>query len=221
MTNHEHAGFEAKAILWDFGGIFTGSPFHSTDSYAETLGIARSDLNQLVLGYGIADGDHHWHRLERGEISMIEAAKESIAAVENAGVKNFNLQDFFASMGGKNENSEAMFDGVRRYKNLGIKQMILSNNIREFGKTWKPMLPHGLFDGIIDSSEVGVRKPDPEIFKIALSKAETLPHQTIFLDDYPEHVDVAQSLGIIGINVGVNPLEALTELDSLLNVSSG
>ena len=82
------------------------------------------------------------------------------------------------------------------------------------------MLPDGLFDGIIDSREVGVRKPDPEIFKIALSKAETLPHQTIFLDDYPEHVDVAQSLGIIGINVGANPLEALTELDSLLNVSS-
>lgn len=151
---------------------------------------------------------------------MIEAAKEAVAAVENVGVANFNLQDFFASMSGENSNAEAMFNGVRRYKNLGIKQIILSNNIREFGKTWKPMLPDGLFDGIIDSSEVGVRKPNPEIFKIALAKAETLPNQTIFLDDYPEHVDVARSLGIIGINVGPNPLEALTELDSLLNVSS-
>jgi epoxide hydrolase-like predicted phosphatase len=220
MTTQEHAGFEAKAILWDFGGIFTGSPFHSIDDYAETLGIEGSLLVQLVLGYGIVDGNHPWHRLERGEISMIEAAKEAVAAVENVGVANFNLQDFFASMSGENSNAEAMFNGVRRYKNLGIKQIILSNNIREFGKTWKPMLPDGLFDGIIDSSEVGVRKPNPEIFKIALAEAETLPNQTIFLDDYPEHVDVARSLGIIGINVGPNPLEALTELDSLLNVSS-
>ena len=220
MTTQEHAGFEAKAILWDFGGIFTGSPFHSIDDYAETLGIEGSLLVKLVLGYGIVDGKHPWHRLERGEISMIEAAKEAVAAVENVGVANFNLQDFFASMSGENSNAEAMFNGVRRYKNLGIKQIILSNNIREFGKTWKPMLPDGLFDGIIDSSEVGVRKPNPEIFKIALAKAETLPNQTIFLDDYPEHVDVARSLGIIGINVGPNPLEALTELDSLLNVSS-
>jgi len=220
MTTQEHAGFEAKAILWDFGGVFTGSPFHSIDDYAETLGIEGSLLVQLVLGYGIVDGNHPWHRLERGEISMIEAAKEAVAAVENVGVANFNLQDFFASMSGENSNAEAMFNGVRRYKNLGIKQIILSNNIREFGKTWKPMLPDGLFDGIIDSSEVGVRKPNPEIFKIALAKAETLPNQTIFLDDYPEHVDVARSLGIIGINVGPNPLEALTELDSLLNVSS-
>ncbi|HJM28168.1 MAG: HAD family phosphatase [Acidimicrobiales bacterium] len=219
MTLQDLPRADVKAILWDFGGVFTGSPFYSVDNYAEKLGIERELLVQLVLGYGIPDGDHHWHKLERGEIPMIEAAKESVRAVRKAGVQNFNVKDFFASMGGKNENAGEMFEGVKRYKELGIKQFILSNNIREFGKTWKAMLPEGLFDGIVDSCEVGVRKPDPEIFKIALTKAETPPNQTVFLDDYPEHVEVARSMGITGVNVGANPLDALKELDALLNVS--
>ena len=107
---------------------------------------------------------------------------------------------------------------LRKYKKLGIKQIILSNNIQEFAESWKPMLPKGLFNGIVDSSEVGVRKPDPEIFRIALLKAEIKPAQAIFLDDYPEHVNVARSMGIRGINVGANPLNALTELDEILKV---
>ena len=209
---------DVKAIFWDFGGVFTGSPFFSVNNYAETLGTERELLIRLVLGYGIPDGDHHWHRLERGEISMVEAAQESVKAVTEAGIHNFNLKDFFSSMGGKSENADRMFEGVRKYKKLGIKQIILSNNIQEFAKSWKPMLPKGLFNGIVDSSEVGVRKPDPEIFRIALLKAEIKPAQAIFLDDYPEHVNVARSMGIRGINVGANPLNALTELDEILKV---
>ena len=94
-------------ILWDFGGVFTGSPFYSTGAYANHLGIEDSTLVKLVLGYGMSDGDHHWHRLERGEITMNEAAKEAIAAVEASGVKGFDIRDFFKSMGGENESTKA------------------------------------------------------------------------------------------------------------------
>ena len=55
-----------------------------------------------------------------------------------------------------------MFDAVWRYKDLGITNFILSNNIREFSSSWKSMLPENVFDEIIDSSEVGIRKPDPK-----------------------------------------------------------
>ena len=60
-----------ECILWDFGGVFTGSPFYSIDNYAGHLGVKPQQLIELVLGYGLEDGDHHWHRLERGEITCL------------------------------------------------------------------------------------------------------------------------------------------------------
>ena len=78
------------------------------------------------------------------------------------------------------------------------------------------MVPENLFDGIIDSSQGGVRKPDPAIFNLALELANASPSTTIFLDDYEEHIRVANSIGISGILVGENPTEALLELETLV-----
>ena len=121
-----------ECILWDFGGVFTGSPFYSIDNYAGHLGVKPQQLIELVLGYGLEDGDHHWHRLERGEITMAEALEEIEALISASGIQGFAIRDFFKSMGGENDKTQEMFDAVRRYKDLGITQLILSNNIREF-----------------------------------------------------------------------------------------
>ena len=205
-----------ECILWDFGGVFTGSPFYSIDIYSAHLGVKSQELIELVLGYGLDDGDHHWHRLERGEITMAEALEEIEVLTSARGIEGFEIRDFFKSMGGRNDTTEEMFDAVRRYKDLGISQFILSNNILEFSSSWKAMLPENIFDGIIDSSEVGIRKPDPKIFTLALQIADNSADKTIFLDDYVEHVKVAEELGIKGIHVGPNPLDAVKQLDKLL-----
>ena len=205
-----------ECILWDFGGVFTGSPFYSIDIYSAHLGVKSQELIELVLGYGLDDGDHHWHRLERGEITMAEALEEIEVLTSARGIEGFEIRDFFKSMGGRNDTTEEMFDAVRRYKDLGISQFILSNNILEFSSSWKAMLPENIFDGIIDSSEVGIRKPDPKIFTLALQIADNSADKTIFLDDYVEHVTVAEELGIKGIHVGPNPLDAVKQLDKLL-----
>ena len=205
-----------ECILWDFGGVFTGSPFYSIDIYSAHLGVKSQELIELVLGYGLDDGDHHWHRLERGEITMVEALEEIEVLTSTRGIEGFEIRDFFKSMGGKSDTTEEMFDAVRRYKDLGISQFILSNNILEFSPSWKSMLPENVFDGIIDSSEVGIRKPDPKIFTLALQIADNSADKTIFLDDYLEHVRVAEELGIKSIHVGPNPLDAVKQLDKLL-----
>jgi epoxide hydrolase-like predicted phosphatase len=205
-----------ECIFWDFGGVFTGSPFYATDNYSKQLGIETQELTKLVLGYGLEDGEHHWHKLERGEISLKHATKEIISSVENSGIEGFEIRDFFKSIGGASNTTAAMFNAVRRFKEMGLAQYILSNNIREFSSSWKSMLPENLFDGIIDSSEVGARKPNPEIFALALQVSGLPAAKTVFLDDYPEHVTVASSLGIKSIHVGPNPLDAVSELESLL-----
>jgi len=206
-----------ETVLWDFGGIFTGSPFYGRNEYAASLGMTVESITKLVLGYGLPNGDHPWHKLERGEVTMEEAAREVLQSVENAGIAGFDFEKFFKSMSSRPEHSDKMYEGVRRLKARGICQIIVSNNFREFQSIWKSMVPENLFDEIVDSSQVGVRKPDPAIFHIALDLANASPETTVFLDDYEEHIQVANSMGIKGILVGEDPTEALSELESLVS----
>ena len=62
-----------EVVLWDFGGVFTGSPFEAIDHYARSQNADPEAFRRLVFGDYAVDGDHVWHRLERGEISMLDA----------------------------------------------------------------------------------------------------------------------------------------------------
>lgn len=221
MTSNLRSAERVETILWDFGGVFTGSPFHTLDGYAASLGVASSEITKLVFGYGVPNGSHPWHKLERGEVTMEEATRQCVREVELAGIQGFDLRSFFAAIGGKTDQANEMYAGVKRLKAKGIQQIIVSNNIREFAETWQSMLPEELFDDIVDSSNVGVRKPDPAIFHLALNVAESTPESTVFLDDYEEHVQVANSMGIHGIVVGKNPIKTLAVLENLVKKRNG
>lgn len=203
-------------MLWDYGGVFSTSPLHALDSYAATLGGNGHAMIDIVLGYHQADGDHHWHRLERGEITMKEAFELTEAAVEASGIEGFSVGEFFKSMGGTGHPRDEMFAGVARLKAAGTRHAILSNNVAEIADRWRSTLPDDLFADIIDSSAVGVRKPDPAIYELTLERMGATPAETVFLDDHPANVEAAQALGITGIHVGPNPLEALAEAEALI-----
>ena len=203
-------------MLWDYGGVFSGSPFHGLETYAETLGASGKSMIDIVLGYHEPDGDHHWHRLERGEITMEEGFKLSAAAAAEQGIDNFSVGDLFRAIGGAPDERDAMFAGVARLQAAGMRHAILSNNIAEIADRWQSSLPAGLFADVIDSSAVGVRKPDPAIYEITLDRMAATPAETVFLDDHLANIEAAQALGITGIHVGPNPLEALAEAEALI-----
>jgi epoxide hydrolase-like predicted phosphatase len=211
-----------EAVLWDFGGVFTQSPFHHLDEYATGLGSTGDELVDLVLGYHLDDGDHPWHRLERGELSLADAARDVTRLATEAGIDGFDLQAFFATMGGVDGgvHREAMFAVVERVRASGRRNAVLSNNIMEFSSRWKGLLPSGLFDDVVDSSEVGFRKPDPAIFALALERLGGLtPDQAVFLDDHPGNVAAAAELGITAMLVGENPLDTAAALLAFLGLA--
>jgi putative hydrolase of the HAD superfamily len=213
-----------EAVLWDFGGVFTQSPFHHLDEYAVGLGATGAELVDLVLGYHLDDGDHPWHRLERGELSLADAARDVTKLAADAGIDGFDLQAFFATMGGVDGGAhrEAMFGVVEQVRASGRRNAVLSNNIVEFSSRWRALLPDGLFDDVVDSSEVGFRKPDPAIFVLALERLGGLtPEQAVFLDDHPGNIAAAAELGIAAMLVGENPLEAAAALLALLDLGPG
>ena len=100
----------------------------------------------------------------------------------------------------------------------GCRTAIVTNNIREFGQGWRGMLPIAeLFDAVIDSHEVGVRKPDPRIFELALERVGAVaPARAVFLDDFQGNVAAAERLGLRGVLVEEAWERAITTLHDLL-----
>lgn len=207
-----------KAVLWDFGGVFTASPFTGVRRYAEGLGVEPKTLQELVFGPYEQDTDHPWHRLERGEQTMAATSKELAVLAENSGIDGFTLDDFFQSMRldeiSKQTDRSAVADMVRKLKDAGIRHAIITNNIAEFREAWRQMIPvDELFDEVVDSSAEGMRKPNPAIYHLALERLGGLaPQETVFLDDAVSNVEAARKLGIHGIHVQEDPTAAMEEL---------
>jgi putative hydrolase of the HAD superfamily len=113
-----------------------------------------------------------------------------------------------------------MFAMVEQVRASGRRNAVLSNNIVEFSSRWRALLPDGLFDDVVDSSEVGFRKPDPAIFALALERLGGLsPDQAVFLDDHPGNVAAATEIGITALLVGENPLDTAAALLDLLGIT--
>jgi epoxide hydrolase-like predicted phosphatase len=127
----------------------------------------------------------------------------------------FEMLKYMSSDGGPRT---AVIDRTRRLRAEGYRTALVTNNIVEFREFWRPMVPlDELFDVVVDSSEVGVRKPDPRIFHLTLDQlGGVAPERSVFLDDYPGNVDAARRLGMYGIVVESDPGRALAELDRVL-----
>ena len=209
---------QIKAVLWDFGGVFTASPFAGVRKYAESLGVDSRTLREIVFGPYEQDMDHPWHRLERGEQTMDATSEELAALAENSGIDGFTLDGFFQSMrldeSSKDADRSAVVGTVRTLKEAGIRHAIITNNIAEFRQAWRQMIPvDELFEEVVDSSAEGIRKPDPAIYHLALERLGGLaPQETVFLDDAISNVEAARNLGIYGIHVKEDPAPAMEEL---------
>lgn len=210
-----------RAVLFDFGGVFTDSPFHAVHDFGEELGLGAEDVTRIVFGSYEHDGEHPWHQLERGEISL-EQARQSIMELGQAVNHQIDIYDLFARMAGNNagaDDRQPLVDRVRLLKEQGYVTGIITNNVAEFGDGWRGLIPvDELFDFVVDSSSAGVRKPDPRIFEIALAQLDGIAAgESLFLDDYPANVAAARALGLQALHVGTDLEATLRELEQLLD----
>ena len=208
-----------KAVLFDFGGVFTDSPFHAFSAYAEKIGASRAQVIDIVFGGYDRDTDHPWHRVERGEISL-ESAREDIAALGRAQDLRIDIWDVFMAMA---ENGGGLrtelVEYVPRIRKAGLSTGIVTNNVVEFKEHWRAMLPvDDYFDFVIDSSEVGIRKPNPAIFLRALEVGGLAPEEAIFLDDFEGNVAAARALNIHSILVDGDGTKTVADLDAVLGL---
>jgi putative hydrolase of the HAD superfamily len=166
---------------------------------------------------GETDDVPAWHRLERGEIDM---AEYYALIVERAPALLGRSIDFDAY--GRFMRSSAPgvhWEVVHRIRELRgtVKLGLLTNNVKEFGEHWRSTFPiDELFEVIVDSSHVGMRKPDPEIYLLTCSQLGVEPVEAVFVDDNADNVAAARALGMETVHFGDDPRVALAELDAVL-----
>jgi epoxide hydrolase-like predicted phosphatase len=206
------------AVLFDFGGVFTPSPFGAFETVAHELGVEPRVVLEIVFGPYELDTDHPWHRLERGELGLGDARAEIMKLGEARGLTLDPIQ-VLVRMSGGGATREPLVARTRALRREGYRTALVTNNAREFGPSWRNLLPlDELFDTVVDSSAVGVRKPNPAIFERALAEiGGVAPNRSIFLDDHPGNVAAAERLGMQGVLVGHDPADALARLEHLLS----
>lgn len=206
-----------RAVLFDFGGVFTESPFEAARAVGRELGVDPVLMMETVFGPYDDDTDHPWHRLERGEMTLMQARQDILALGESRGFESDLFRVLAALSRGSGPRTE-MIARTRALREAGLLTAIVTNNALEFRDAWRAILPlDELFDVVVDSSEVGFRKPDPRIFRRALELLGNVPaDRAVFLDDYEGNVVAARALGMQGILVGADPSSALAALDLLL-----
>jgi epoxide hydrolase-like predicted phosphatase len=106
---------------------------------------------------------------------------------------------------------------IRSLKRSGLRLGLLTNNVKEFGEHWRATFPiEELFEEIVDSSHVGMRKPDAEIYLLMCKRMGIEPSDAVFVDDNADNVAAARALGMEAVHFGADPWAALHELDAVL-----
>ena len=190
-------------VIFDLGGVImkNGGPRDFTRRYPDH---DPAMVAELVMGPHHLDTDHQWHRVERGEITLAECRAITSQMLKDAGVVATVPPEKPATSGSPFhfELNEDMVAFIHDLKSAGLPIGILTNNVREFREMWWPLMDfENIFDTIVDSHEVKMRKPNPAIYHLTMERLGAKPERTAFLDDLLANVNAACALGMHGVHV--------------------
>ena len=174
------------------------------------LGFLGWFLREVNAVYALPTGDHDLHLLETGRLTEAEffvRLCERHAAGGHDRIDPAEARDIL--FGRPMVASEVMVDAVRRVRAAGHRTALLTNNAREWGVTWRPLIPlEELFDLVLDSSEIGLRKPDPAIYRLTCRELGLAPVECLFVDDLECNVVAARELGMAALLCADGPATA-------------
>lgn len=204
-----------EAVLWDFGGVILSSPFDAFADYEREIGLPAGFIRGLNTRNPHTNA---WARFERSEISPEEFCQAFEAEARAAG---YELQGerIIACLSGdiRPEMVAALRNVASRYKTA-----CLTNNVKGAKRSPEKQSAvaeiMAIFDEVVESSKVGVRKPESAFYEHACRALTIEPHQAIFLDDLGINLKPARDMGMATIKVG-DPARALDQLEALLGHS--
>jgi len=207
IGNHASAGASYRGLLVDYGGVLTSNLFDSFRSFCELERIEPDSIRQV------------FHK--------DPSCRELLIALETGAMPEAEFEPKFAAMLGVgalqlidrlfagSSPDEPMLDAVRRARGAGIRTGLVSNSwgTRRYDRA----LLAELFDGVVISGEVGMRKPTPEIYELGAKEIGLETESCVFVDDLPFNLEPAAELGMATVH-HVSSEQTIAELEALLGV---
>jgi epoxide hydrolase-like predicted phosphatase len=198
-----------RALLVDYGGVLTTNVWESFSAFCRAEGLEENRLKQLFRADERALG--LLRELEVGaldEDSFAERFAPLLGIERHEGL----VDRLFAGM----EPDEPMIDAVRRARAAGLRTGLVSNSWGR-GRYDRDSFP-SLFDAVVISGEVGLHKPQPQIFALAAERVELEPSRCVFVDDLRENCEGAEAAGMTAVLHRATD-DTLARLEQLLDVA--
>jgi epoxide hydrolase-like predicted phosphatase len=200
MAHHE----DLRGLVVDWGGVLTNSIRTTVTSWVEAEDISWDSYVAcmrpwLTEAYGGPEAPGNpVHALERGECTVPEFERLFAARLVRTDGGPVPAEGLLGRMFAASETVPAMYDLLRAARASGIRTCLLSNS---WGADWYDRTDFpALFDGVVISCEVGMRKPEPEIFRHAAELIGLPPAACVFVDDVEANIRAAEACGMTGVH---------------------
>jgi putative hydrolase of the HAD superfamily len=183
-----------RALISDFGGVLTSPLQDGFLAYQQESGVSLEDFGRAMARATEEHGESPLFALERGEISE----RDFFARIEPHMEDGFDVARFRAVQFEHMRPNHSMIEFVRELRGQGRRTALLTNNVREWAPLWRAKLPEidELFEVVVDSAFVGMRKPDPAIYELTLERLGVAAEECVFVDDLEPNCETARRLGM-------------------------
>ena len=207
------------AVICDFGGVLTTPLVGAFLAFQERSGVTLQELgNAMAKLARDSDGEHPLFRLEKGEISEADF----LQALGDALGGDVELEGFGESYFEHLHPNEEMIELMRGLRGRGLRMALLTNNVREWEPLWRAKLPDidEIFEVVVDSAFVGMRKPEPGIYELTLERLGdgVAAADCLFVDDNEANCEMAAELGMTAVHFR-DAAQARAEIEAALGDS--
>jgi len=208
-----------RAVLWDFGGVILSSPFEAFNRYEAEIGLPKDFIRSLNARNGDTNA---WAKMERSEVSL-EGFVELFE--EEARQQGHKLDGWRILQSLSGDIRPQMVEALRRCSRA-FRVACITNNMkhgegpgmaRSANKAKDVAEIMLLFEHVVESSKLGLRKPDPRIYRHACDLLGVQPEDCVYLDDLGINLKPARALGMRTIKVG-DPDVAIDELQAMVGI---
>jgi putative hydrolase of the HAD superfamily len=204
-----------RALISDFGGVLTTPLAAGFLAYQEEAPISLEDLGRGMQAAAEVHGEHPLHSLERGEISEQEFARR-LGEHLHDGFDLARLRELYFELIDPNQR---MIDFIGEQRRRGLRTALLTYNVREWEPLWRAMLPEldEIFEIVVDSAFVGMRKPEPGIYELTVERlgGGLTVEECLFVDDIELNCEAARELGMTAVWF-VDAEQAIAQIESVL-----
>ncbi len=204
------------AVITDFGGVLTSPLAGAFSAFEAHSGVPLVELGRAMAAEGVRRGVNPLFELETGRLTEAEFLADLSGQLSRQLRRDVSLDGFGERYFADLEPNARVIEYMRELSARGYRLAICTNNVREWEPRWRAMLPvDEIFDVVVDSAFVGVRKPEPPIYELTLQRLGVAPQDAIFLDDIEINCDAARALGMTAVWFRSSQ-QAIEEIESVL-----